>query len=315
MITQKQIDDFKRSEAVLSLLKTYSKISPLKQLLWLAFDWAVILGAAAISLYMNSILVYILSVLIISARQHALLVMMHEASHYRISKNHFLNDLISDVFAAYPLLLATATYRKNHLAHHKYTNTSNDPDWNRKIGSHEWHFPKSKTIIGKIMLKQLIFASRDWIQLSWAVTKTDGWKKPVYWAALLCLVTYKGLWIDFTMFWIVPMLTVFPALQRIRSMSEHFGLGRSHELNSSRNTRGTLIERFFFSPHNVNYHLLHHMFPSVPQHHLKDFDEKLREYEIYKKHAHRNDTFVFGMSSVLTDLSKQEDNSIKRKTA
>lgn len=315
MITQKQIDDFRRSDAVLSLLKTHSKISPLKQLLWLAFDWAVILGAAWSSIYSQNTFIYLLSVAVIAGRQHALLVIMHEASHYRISKHKGFNDFISDIFAAYPLLFVTSFYRQHHLAHHKYLNTDQDPDWVRKIKSDEWIFPKTHAQMAQIMLKQCLRSPLDWLMISYIVTKTGGFKKPLFWFGLLGAVTYLNAWTEFSLFWLVPMFTVFPVFQRIRSISEHFGLPNTHELNSSRNVVSSIYESAFFSPHDSNYHLLHHIFPSVPHYNLKNFDQELLRNEFYRKIAHRNSSFLFGSESVLSDLVRESPNKISDQKA
>jgi fatty acid desaturase len=215
---------------------------------------------------------------VIASRQHALLVMMHEGSHYRISKDIFYNDLISDNLAAYPLLLTTSAYRKNHLAHHKHTNTAQDPDWARKIISPEWQYPQTKSRILQTMWKQFINGPRDWIMLTYSVTKTDSFRHLIFWGLGLTIVTGFGIWKEFAMYWMAPLFFVLPVLQRTRSITEHFGLSRTHELNQTRNIESTAFERFIFAPHRVSYHLTHHMFPSIPHYYLKDFNEELKKY-------------------------------------
>lgn len=297
------ISRFKNDPALRRKVIEYSKINTRKQLLALLFDWAVIAGAIGSALITRNPWIYLASLVVIASKQHALLVMMHEGAHFRITKNAAINDLISDFFAAYPLLFATRVYRHHHSAHHKYVNTDKDPDWDRKIHSPEWVFPKTLSQIAMIMFKQCLTAPMDWLIISYKVTKTDGWKKPAYWVVLSLMITYFKIWPEFAAFWLVPMFTIFPVIQRVRSISEHFGLARIHELNNSRNVTGPSWEHFVFSPHNANYHLLHHMFPSIPQHNLKTFDQELMSFPVYRTFSHRNNSFFFGKNAVLRDLS------------
>ena len=107
----------------------------------------------------------------------------------------------------------------------------------------------------------------------------------------------------------------FPLFQRIRSISEHFGLPREHELNGSRNIVAGPIESFIFSPHNVNYHLAHHLFPSVPQHALPALHGALMENDVYRNYAHNNDSFIVKQESVFRDLQNPEYKEALKKSA
>jgi fatty acid desaturase len=73
--------------------------------------------------------VVILAVVVIGGLQHRLAGLGHEASHYTLFKNKFLNDLAGDVFCMFPILAALHFYRLFHMAHHQYTNDpERDPD-------------------------------------------------------------------------------------------------------------------------------------------------------------------------------------------
>lgn len=89
-------------------------------------------------------IVYAAIVIVIGSRQQALLIMMHEAAHMRISRNRGWNDFCSDVFCALPCGLSTELYRRRHLKHHQYTNTQKDPDWVSMEEYDDWHWPKAQ---------------------------------------------------------------------------------------------------------------------------------------------------------------------------
>jgi fatty acid desaturase len=70
-----------------------------------------------------------LAVVLVGALQHRLAGLGHEASHYSLLKNKFLNDLFGDVFCMLPILSTVHFYRVFHLAHHQFTNDpARDPD-------------------------------------------------------------------------------------------------------------------------------------------------------------------------------------------
>jgi hypothetical protein len=70
-----------------------------------------------------------LAVVLMGGIQHRLAGLGHEAAHYSLLRNKFLNDLVGDLFCFFPLLGTVHFYRLFHLAHHQYTNDpERDPD-------------------------------------------------------------------------------------------------------------------------------------------------------------------------------------------
>lgn len=299
-------------------LSEFSEINILNQIFSIAFDWAVILGAIAISQFNFNIPIYIVAVLIIAGRQHALLAIMHDAAHLRISKNHIANDLLGNYFAAFPILAATEWYREHHGKHHRFLNTNQDPDWSRKITLEEWKFPQKISRFVKTMISQFLIGGYEWLTLMvnmsglFPLSQLNNRQRLVtlahkisYYIVVLSVIFYFGHGHTFLMYWLVPLLVVFPALQRIRSISEHFGLAHTHELNDTRNLEANWFEKALFAPHNINYHLVHHMYPGIPQYNLKKLHQRLLMFEEYKEHAHQNDSYLFASpKSLLKDIIK-----------
>lgn len=80
----------------------------------IAMEWILIVGIAWLcSSYWNPLL-YVLAVLFIGGRLHALAILMHDGSHYLLCKQKSWNDWISDIFLAWPILITTESYRTNH---------------------------------------------------------------------------------------------------------------------------------------------------------------------------------------------------------
>ncbi len=302
-----------------------SQLRTWRSVLALATDWAVIVGvASACELWFNP-LSYFLAIAIIAGRQHGFFVLIHEATHFRLSNSAKINDLLSDYFAAIPVFFDTHMYRMNHSKHHRFLNSEEDPDWVRKQGRPEWKFPIRKDYIAKTYPKFLLFRGAvEWMTISLIFsgvlplkTMLTGYqrrlvlKRFVYYAVAAALLTYTQLWTAFAMYWVVPLLFVFPSFQRVRSVAEHFGLKREHELNSSRNILAPWYETLFFAPHNVNYHLVHHMFPAVPFYNLKKLNTLLMEDADYRRLAHQNTSYIALSAYALTkDLLVQKTEGL-----
>lgn len=78
-----------------------------------------------------------------------------------------------------------------------------------------------------------------------------------------------GAWWYWFAFWLLPLLTWFQLVLRIRNIAEHGAVAFSDD--PFRNTRTTLagpLERTFLAPYWVNYHLEHHLVMHVPAHNL-----------------------------------------------
>ncbi len=309
------IESFKKDPQVRKIINQYSEVSTMKQGAALAFDWSIMFGAAFLCHSYFNPLTYMLALVVIASRQHALLVIMHEAAHLRVSKKIWLNDFIGDCLAAYPILISTDFYRKHHTAHHRHTNTQEDPDWVRKINLKEWQYPQSQRQIALSFGKTFLIGGYQWLALMWAISGPDWKKKGLYWGAVVAAVCYLGVFKEFLLYWMVPLLTVLPVIQRVRSTSEHFGLDRTHEFNGTRNVMIGLGEKFFLAPHNINYHLAHHMYPSVPFYNLKAFHESLNKFEAYRDLAHNSQSYLFGSKSVLSDLTACSKDVVKSDAA
>lgn len=130
--------------AIAADVRRLSTLETHKTLLAVTADWLWILAAAVTATYSGSWFVYALAMLVIASRQHALLHILHEGSHHRISTNAKLNDGVSDYFAAFPLFFSTENYRSRHTLHHRHLNTELDPDWVRKRELPEWQFPMAR---------------------------------------------------------------------------------------------------------------------------------------------------------------------------
>jgi len=290
-------------------LKPLFKTSPFTHGSAIAFNWLIILATIfACVAYFNP-LTYFIAILVIGARMHALAILMHDATHYRFLKNRKLNDLITNITTMYPMFLTIDNYRDNHLSHHKHLNTDHDPDWVSKFGKKEFTFPQTKlafliTILSYFLLIQGI-KDAFWFVKRFNIIggKKDAPKKKgspipqlLFFGTLIFLLSFFGGWKYFLLFWVIPYFSTFLMFQYIRSVAEHFGeLKYDHLLNNSRTVKTNLLERFFIAPHNVGYHIEHHLYPGVPYYHLPQLHHLLMQTPVFKEKAHITEGYLRGL--------------------
>jgi fatty acid desaturase len=276
-------------------LKEYSVLQPWRTGLALLADWLVIAAAIAASEYSGTIWIYPFAVAVIAGRMHGFGVLMHEASHFRFLKDRKASDWIMDIFAAWPILATVDGYRQNHLAHHQNTNTDKDPDWVVKLGTAAYTFPQ-KVWKAALQLAGYVVAVnslRDLAHILPRVSKFDRSSR-LYkllrlgfylgWAAIF---TFFGIWRGALLYWIIPYFTLFFLFLYVRGVAEHFGsMDYEEELGSTRTVKPYFWERWFFAPHNINYHLEHHLYPGVPFYNLPKLHAALMRDGAYEAKAH-----------------------------
>ena len=116
-------------------LKSLYEIKPLVHASAILFNWLIIAGAIWLCLQFPSVWLYILTVIVVGARMHALAILMHDATHFRFLHSKKWNDILTNIITMYPIFTSIEKYRANHLAHHSYLNTDDDPDWFAKLGN------------------------------------------------------------------------------------------------------------------------------------------------------------------------------------
>jgi len=101
--------------------------------------------------------VALLAILLIGAGQHQLTGLAHEASHYILFRNRYLNDAVGDLLCMFPIFASLYHYRLQHLAHHQFVNDpERDPDVAQLRRSGHWlPFPLSRRQAVLALVRQL----------------------------------------------------------------------------------------------------------------------------------------------------------------
>jgi fatty acid desaturase len=269
-------------------LRALARIKPWRSLGSIAWTWGVIIACLAWYCASPGVLSFAVGWIVISGRHLALAILMHEGAHRLLLRNKRLNDWVSSWFTAYPIMLNVHVYRTIHLQHHRATWTDSDPD--RGLAR---PFPITKRSFARKVARDLsgltgLARYRLLARLSAGLPpEGSGLSGSSLWQAASRFVRVQyGFLITnlvlllalsaadhpeaFLLLWWLPALTGYSLVLRIRSIAEHAVISDPNdELKQTRTTLAPFWLRFLIAPHNVNYHLEHHLFMFVPHYNLK----------------------------------------------
>jgi fatty acid desaturase len=242
----------------------------------IALDWGCIALAISLSQHFWCWPLYLLTVAIVGARQHALLILMHDAAHGLLFTDRRVNEWVAELLLAWPLGVSMVAYRRNHLAHHRWLSTARDPDFVRKAGEPDWQVWHSvRDLSGLGVFKQLKLARNISVL---EPPRRKAVRLTVSLAAL-SLLAFDGLGKAVLLYWLVPWCTWLVFVMRLRSIGEHrrdFVSGSGSTRRSLEGTRTVIsgpLGRIFILPHNVGYHAEHHENPGVPFYRLPELQQ------------------------------------------
>ncbi|KPF70531.1 fatty acid desaturase [beta proteobacterium AAP99] len=237
----------------------------------------------------------VLAILVNGVQQHAMFVLAHEATHYRLFEHRGLNDFFGRL-AGVLGGISMCTYRVTHRLHHNNLYGPEDPDTAIHGG-----YPRGRAYLWK-KLAQDLAGLNAWKTFAYffgspalnadtgrsirplddtspalrAAARKDRW---LVVAGQLLLPALAGLiWGGqglalYLLLWVLPLVTVLQPILRLRAICEHGAVtDLSWPLTAARTNelRGLpgLIARAVFFPLHVNYHLEHHLYPAVPHYRL-----------------------------------------------
>lgn len=242
---------------------------------------------------------------LIGVAQHGLFILAHEAAHYRLLSNRFLNDWLGRLIGMSGGV-SMCTYRVTHRLHHNNLYGPEDPDTAIHGG-----YPRGKAYLWKKLGQDLI-GWNAWKTYAYffgspainedtkrrisplddtspqlrAAARRDRWGVVAFHLlAPLCAALIGGLngLLVYLALWTLPLLTTLQPILRLRAICEHGAVSDlTSPLTAARTNRtwgsaGNWVWRFFLFPHHVNYHLEHHLYQAVPHYHLPRLHRLLEE--------------------------------------
>ncbi len=285
-------------------IRSLSGIRPFRVVRAIAGEWLLIAAAIAVCQTFWHPLLYAVTLVFIGARQHALLVLGHDASHYTLLRPRWLNDAVADLFLFWPTFLSVGVFRHFHRDHHRYLSTPKDA--NRKLWrthtaegevAPEWLYPKSgRALFGKLALKMTGLRGTSWVirgVLSmfarpefrhgswWFVVARTG-----FYAAVAFAVWHFQVGMEFLLYWVLPFCTWHVTSEYIRLICEHSAVPATvAPYHLTRTTLPRTWERWMILPRHIGYHHEHHWYPSVPFYRLPELHALLAQ-TTFAQHGH-----------------------------
>ena len=265
-------------------LRELSRISPWRSTLSI-LQTALLAGACIVAaVTLRHPLVVIAAIVGIVGVQHQLAVLAHEAAHFRTYQTRWLNDLAGFVVAA-PLGLSMRTYRLVHNVHHHHLYEPTDPDLALMAGypRGRWYLVRklAKDLLGITTLKNYsYFRGRPQGERRVEGRAAAALERRLVLAcnvAFLALSIYFGFWRWYLLLWLLPAVTLLQAILRLRAVMEHGAVDdTSTPLKAARTNFVPRPLYWILFPHDVHYHIEHHLYPSIPHYRLAECHRILR---------------------------------------
>ncbi len=250
--------------------------------------WAVIVAAWIGVAIFPAWWTVALAIVIVGTRAYALMIIAHDGLHRRLFNSVQANDLFNDLFIVGSFGAITRINNANHLSHHQRLGTLEDPDrykyscLNKSNGLELIsYFIGAKVFVS--IYNVILRRGRD-TQAGVEKIAVPGYTIRdlailVGWQAILWTL---GLY--FIGWWAVPVLWYLPFFvfvllgDNFRTFAEHTVIGADREADEHRLITyiSNPVERLVFSPMNMNFHTVHHLWTSIPYYNLPQADAEIR---------------------------------------
>ncbi len=281
-------DDRRARGLPASRVKALSRIDDRKATLSVAITFGALSASVAIPVIWWHPLVIVPALIVIATRQQALFVLAHDAAHYRLYRERWLNDLIGRICATIAGI-SMCTYRVVHRLHHNHLYGPQDPDIPLHAG-----YPRGRGyLIGKLVKdlagltawKTYAYffgapalniatnqASRpidDTSPVLRAAARRDRWLVIGFHALALAVAFASGYGVAYLVLWVLPLVTMLQAILRLRAICEHGAVPDvTQPITAARTNIAPTWLRVLLFPHYVNYHIEHHLYPAIPHYNL-----------------------------------------------
>jgi fatty acid desaturase len=265
-------------------------------------DFLILAAAIGVALYYwPNPLVLIPAVIVIGTRQHALFVIAHDAAHYLLYDHRLVNDVVGRTCAMLQGL-SMCTYRVIHRMHHNNLYGELDPDTALHGG-----YPRGRAYLVRKLLKDLSGLTA-WKTYAYFLggapalnTKTNVALRPLddtsqklrdearqdrnmvvaFHIAMVAAMAWSGYLLQYLVLWVLPLVTVVQAILRLRAIAEHGATTDfSSPLTAARTNLAPGWLAWLIFPHQVNYHIEHHLYASVPHYNLPALHRELAKIQV-----------------------------------
>jgi fatty acid desaturase len=273
-------------------IRALSTLKPRRAVVDAAICWVWIVAAMVLVAYRTSFWTVLIAIPVIGNRYYALFIIGHDGMHRRLFPTIKRNDFWTDVLVFGAIGAITRINNRNHLMHHRHLATPEDPDRHKHACfnkadrlelteflsgfSSVWGSAKAVFLTrGRRNLQRAPVSSADN-----TYTRRDFVILASWFALLAGGLTWLIGWWAYPVLWLLPVYAFMFLGDNFRSFAEH-----SHPESDRAADRHRLItytsnplERMLVAPMNMNYHVAHHLWPSIPYYNLPTADRLMRQH-------------------------------------
>ena len=241
--------------------------------------YVLTVGVIAAAVWANHALVWILAFFAMGPVIARFNILMHEAAHRLLFANRRANDFVGRWFLGYPAFAPIDLYRRGHMAHHREEFGPNEPDIPLYAGypiprdSMRRKLTRDAVGITGIKLMRGLFRG---LRAPVPAVKQQAWSILATQIVILGLFTLAGHPWLYLFLWLLPDLTVWRVMNRLRSIAEHGGMQASTDRrNTTHSIHQSWAARLTIVPYNTGWHLAHHVDSGIPFRNLPAYHDEL----------------------------------------
>jgi len=230
--------------------------------------WVQTIGVLALAIWLDHPLGWVVAFLLVGRSNVLLAILSHEAAHRLLFTDRRVNDAVGRWLLGYPVFLPIDLYRRGHMNHHRDEFGPNEPDLPlyrgypiRRDSMRRKLTRDALGVTGVRIMRGLLRGLRS----SDAAVCGEAWRIVVTQTVIFGVFAAVGWWYLYPLLWVLPHLTVWRVLNRLRSIAEHGGMTRSDDRRlTTHAVRQSWLARLAFVPYNTGLHLAHHVDSGVP---------------------------------------------------
>jgi fatty acid desaturase len=272
-------------------IRELSTLKPWRALRDVVACWVCIAAAFAMIVIHPAWWTVLIAIPVIGNRYYGLFIIAHDGMHRRLFPNIKRNDFWTDFLVLAPIGAITRINNRNHLLHHRYLSTPEDPDRHKHACFNKAeHMDLLGYLSGLLSVwasAKAVFVTRGKNSQRYttqANSASDGYTFRDFallggwFAALAGALTWLVGWWAYPVLWLFPVYSFMFLGDNLRSFAEHSHPEGDNAADHHRLITYTSnpIERMFVAPMNMNFHAAHHLWPSIPYYNLPIADREIR---------------------------------------
>jgi fatty acid desaturase len=202
---------------------------------------------------------------------------MHDALHHTLFRSHLANWVFG-ILCMLPIFATFVAFRADHIEHHRHNRSPRDPDafTMGRRGFGDFLLFYSYALIGGLLSFlhfNFIYPFQKFNTRQWIIQLIEMALKAGVYFTVLSWAARHGVMDKVLALWLWPVL-VLSLLNSMRFIAEHYGTPwNAGQMAGTRTVTSNALHSFFWN--NINWHIGHHVYPTVPWYNLQELHRVL----------------------------------------